>query len=512
MSIDHKNILFNLVKSLSKSEKRQFKLYVGRLGGNSDTNYLTLFNVLDKMEEYDEAAILKKARFSKSQLPNLKSNLYKQILTSLRLNPQHHTSTVQIREQMDYATILYNKGLYQQALKILEKAKNMAIELEENYMAYEVVEFEKVIESQFITRSLHSRADDLAISAKEISIQNVLASKLSNLSLQLYSFLLKNGYAKNEDDYLQTRNYFYLHLPTFELDELGFREKLYLHMAQLWYSFIIQDFRGSYKYATKWVELFQESDKMKENHPVYYLKGKHYLLESLFYLRYYSKYKENFELLQGLENEPGIIANNNTQTLWFIYSRYGKLNLHFLKGSFKEGIEEIPVIEGELKEYLHQIDDHHLMVFYYKFACLHFGLDNYKECIHYLDKIINNKDLGMREDLLCYSRILKLISSYELENDEIDSMIKSTYRFLIQMNDLHQVQIEIIGFLRNLNNIYPGDIRKAFINLHAKLKELENHPYEKRSFLYLDILSWLESKIELRSLLSVVQEKARFLK
>ena len=34
-----------------------------------------------------------------------------------------------------------------------------------------------------------------------------------------------------------------------------------------------------------------------------------------------------------------------------------------------------------------------------------------------------------------------------------------------------------------------------FNNLYKKLKVFEYHPYERRAFLYLDILSWLESKI-----------------
>ena len=54
-----KDNLFVLVKSLSKSEKRQFKLYVGRLGGNTDSKFLALFNLLDKLKKYDEASILK---------------------------------------------------------------------------------------------------------------------------------------------------------------------------------------------------------------------------------------------------------------------------------------------------------------------------------------------------------------------------------------------------------------------------------------------------------------------
>ena len=45
-----------------------------------------------------------------------------------------------IREQIDYATVLYQKGLYKQSLKILEKAKNMSIDLDEKYSAFEIVE------------------------------------------------------------------------------------------------------------------------------------------------------------------------------------------------------------------------------------------------------------------------------------------------------------------------------------------------------------------------------------
>lgn len=42
-----------------------------------------------------------------------------------------------------------------------------------------------------------------------------------------------------------------------------------------------------------------------------------------------------------------------------------------------------------------------------------------------------------------------------------------------------------------------------------RLKVYENHPYEKRAFLYLDIISWLESKIENRPVAEIIQEKAK---
>ena len=66
--------------------------------------------------------------YAKVQLSNLKAHLYKQILVSLRLNPTLQNMRIQIREQIDFATILYQKGLYKQSLKLLEKAKAMALE------------------------------------------------------------------------------------------------------------------------------------------------------------------------------------------------------------------------------------------------------------------------------------------------------------------------------------------------------------------------------------------------
>jgi hypothetical protein len=55
-----KDFLFVLIKSLSTSEKRQFKLYVNRLGINVDAKFLLLFNEFDKMNEYQEEIIIQK--------------------------------------------------------------------------------------------------------------------------------------------------------------------------------------------------------------------------------------------------------------------------------------------------------------------------------------------------------------------------------------------------------------------------------------------------------------------
>ena len=508
MTKSPKDNLFVLVKSLTKSEKRQFKLYVGRLGVNEDSKFLLLFNLLQKLKSYNESLILKAGFVKKQQLSNLKAHLYKQILISLRLNPSHQNLRIQLREQLDFATILYHKGLYKQSLKLLDKAKILAILNHEKNIAYEIVELEKVIESQFITRSLSNRADELTVQAKELSAQNVIASKLSNLSLQLYGLFLKTGYVKNDEEYKKVTNYFNKRMPAFKIEKLGFREKLWLYKSYLWYSFLTQDFKSCYKYSRKWVDLFHDNKKMISLNPVFFLRGYQYLLEALFFIKHHQKFKSALNQFEVITQKSDFPRDDNINGLIFLYLYSNKINLHFIEGTFSEGLPLVNEVINRLNQHINQIDEHHIMMFYYKIASLYFGNGDFNNSIHYLSKIINNKSLHMREDLMCFSRILNLVAHYEAGLDyQLDSLIKSTYKFLIKMEDLYAVQKEMILFLKSLGDIFPNEIKSAFRKLHKKLLVYENHPYERRAFLYLDIISWLESKIENKSTGDIIKEK-----
>src|SRR5215470_10188500 len=105
--------LFQLVKSLRKSEKRNFKLYVKRNSSSDDLKIIQLFDILDKMDVYDEAILISKVKnIKKQQISNAKAHLYRQILSSLRLIKNENNIDVQLHEQLDYVRILYNQGLY----------------------------------------------------------------------------------------------------------------------------------------------------------------------------------------------------------------------------------------------------------------------------------------------------------------------------------------------------------------------------------------------------------------
>src|SRR6185436_757913 len=163
------DILFQLIQSLEKAEKRHFKLYITRSSSKEELKIVQLFDALDKMKEYDEKALMKKLNsITKPQLSNLKTHLYKQILASLRLLKSADSMDLQLNEQFDYAHILYKKGLFLQSLRILEKVKELAMTHQKYNFLTQVLALEKRIENLHITRSMHDKAEQLSAETIEI--------------------------------------------------------------------------------------------------------------------------------------------------------------------------------------------------------------------------------------------------------------------------------------------------------------------------------------------------------
>ena len=121
--------------------------------------------------------------------------------------------------------------------------------------------------------------------SKISEFQNATASTLkaiafNNINEREISFLGENNTFNSNEIKLKkisdnldkdTEDYY----PYFNL---GFREKLWYYKVHVWYSFLVQDFLGCFKYASKWVDMFQESPEMLKIHPVLFLKANNYLM------------------------------------------------------------------------------------------------------------------------------------------------------------------------------------------------------------------------------------------
>ena len=511
MAKAHSDHLFQLIKSMSKSEKRYFRLYSSRLQSSEDKKFLLLFSLIEKQTNYDEIKILKKASIiNPAQLPNLKAHLYKQLMHSLKLFGASNSIDIQLRNHVDYTQLLYNKGLYDQAIKMLDKAKRQAIEYDKSIILLDIIELEKSIIFHTISAKNDSRVNKIIEETVQVSSRIENINLFSNLLIKLNSFYVKIGFIRNSKDFKQVRDFFNSSLPTYTEKKLSFQEKLYLYHSFISYYFFIQDFEKGFKYATKYLQLFDEHPEMIIHKSEFYLKGINHILVATHKLSLFSEFEKNYKLLMKASNIKGLILTENLQMILFRYKYIHKINHHYMIGDFTGGSKIISVVEHQLDRFALRMNQHDVLVFYYKVACLYFGAGNFKKALIWLNKIINSKDVDIREDILSFARIINLICHFELNHIElVEYYIKSTYRFLLKKQGLYKYYIFIIEFMKTLEkNMQEKKLITYFEDLKEKLIKLEHQKYERRPFLYFDIISWLESKIENKAVEDIIKAKA----
>lgn len=75
------------------------------------------------------------------------------------------------------------------------------------------------------------------------------------------------------------------------------------------------------------------------------------------------------------------------------------------------------------------------------------------------------------------------------------------------MKNLTKVEEEMFRFLKTSFKVPARQIRPEFQKLLDNIKHLEKDRFETRAFAYLDIISWVESKVYNKTMSQVIQEK-----
>ena len=255
------------------------------------------------------------------------------------------------------------------------------------------------------------------------------------------------------------------------------------------------------------MELFEGEPLMIRVETGHYIKGLHNLLNAHFDLRNHREFEKTLKKFEKLAETDRVKDNDSFRIHSFIYISTAKINQQFMIGSFQKGLLLIPGIEEKLNRYHLFIDSHRILVLNYKFAMLCFGSEDYGRCIDYLQRIINDKT-NLRYDLQCYARMLHLMAHYELGNDMLmESLTKSVYRFMAKMKNLTVVEEAVFHFLRISLPLSPRQLQPEFEKLLNTIKHLEKNRFETRAFAYLDIISWVESKVYQKPMATIIHEK-----
>jgi len=496
MPISQSDQLFQLIKSLTKAEKRNFHLYGTRIQEADTLKFMQLFEWMEKSAECNDQQLMARMKISdKAQYQNIKRHLYKQLMISLRMIHIHKKTDIEIREYLDFSDILYGKGLYLQSLKILEKAKTLATSSNSDYLLLYIVEREKDIESRHITRNGTEKIPELIrISEEKIRTLDHI-TRLSNIRIPLHSHYIKNGHVRNSDgrkEFIQAYGW----IETFKDEhQLAYQEKVYLYQSQVWYYYIILDFEKCLFYARQLVELCSQTDVLAAGDPDLLMRGYHYVLTCAYNLRLKEVFDIYLNALESYRLKHYSRFNANSQIISFLYVHYGRLNSHFLHENYHEGLQVIPSTLRRLQKYRNKLDAHRVMVFYFKIAWMHLMAGDPGIAIKYLNQILQMEVGSLREDIQGYSHLMFLMAHYDAGNEEImEYLVKGAKQFFSRMQEKNRLQEATLAFFRKITHLNDAKRKTLFTTFLKEIEALEEDVFEKRSLLYLDIGRWVRTR------------------
>lgn len=482
--------LHQLIKNLSMSEKRYFKIFSSRHVIAGENNYIRLFDAIEKQEEYNEQKI--KATFSKevfvSYLPSEKHYLYNHVLDSLNAFHKDRTFLTRYCNILMTIEILYHKGLFDQCKKVIKKAKAEAYSLEKFSILKLIVRWEILvyIKDEDVKKLYESFDEELRI-LDVIRLSSVLMRIAFKIQIEMYSGKVSPAFLRDREAELK------LHYPP-KKEVNSFWAKYYYHSAK---GLIYSIENKALPRLTCYKEinaLLETNQQFIVDLPHIYNSNNNNLVNLMFAMK---KYDEVMPMINKQRSfmQTYKIKNATLSKMVFIHTNESELFLLYKLGETEEGVSLIKKIEPELKK-INLLFSPALFDLFFMMAAITFCEEDYRSAIKWLNKILNTeREMNIRIEQRINTRLLYLIVLYEKEDLFFDNQFQSTKRFLLQEKK-HQGALKILEAIRLIWDGKPSVQKKEKLKqLHKKLKVERNKAQADSIDKQFDYVEWIESKM-----------------
>ncbi|MBI3500897.1 MAG: hypothetical protein HY063_03800 [Bacteroidetes bacterium] len=488
--------LFLLIKSLSRNEKGYFKKYAFAGNTEEEKNYFRLFDAVDAQNSYDEDAILHKFKgepFAK-QLHRVKNYLFHLILKSMRAYRSQHSVETIIQERLQDVHFLHLKGLYAQAQKVLKSTKELAYKHEKFSPLIEILNWErKIVSLEAYSLSHTSTQDEIIREKEEVISKQKNIHEFEKIFFSLDSIINARYVARSKNEAEEMKKIISHPLLKNEKNALSNKAKILFHYTL-----------ASYYFATgAWEKVFESTlarKKIIESVPEIIQENPEDYIIVLRHEAYLCLHKGEFSQFGRALKELRSVQATNSETKAAIFEHANLLELYFfiVSGQYQKSIELIEQIEKEMPQHQRLINPVSRLTFYYHYAYCYFAAKQYHTALKYINEVLNNKEVQLRQDIFGNARVMNLMIHYELGNDDLmESAIKSTVRFLDKKNKLYDFEKKILAFFKLLSARKPKgeELKNYFIKFHTELISLMDGVLKNNYGDAYQFIIWLESKI-----------------
>lgn len=504
------NELFKLIKSLSKSEKRFFKLSSALQSG--EKNYLKIFDFIERMEGYDEDHL--KDEFADEtfikHLPSEKNHLYRLILKSLRVFYSEQSASSVLKQELKNVEILYNKALYKECSKFVQRAKVIAQENEEFYYWYELISWEKrLLESAYEEGEFHMDLDKIVEEEEEV------ISKLRNLAEYqiIYSkinmIFRSGGFTRNEQERAIVDGIADYHLIKGKNTALSTRATSMCYYIKGLCAATNRNYEDSFQFFNRTRTVLDNNPKIKEDLGQRYVATLAHLSRCYLEAGDFNRCEQSIEELRALEGSKGFSSTDISVRIFTLTTNL-EFALRHARGEFAKAATMIPELEKRRSELEDSIPKEQNVLFRYNVAYTYFGLGDYKRSLATLNEVLNDNEQHLRQDIYSFARIFNLILHFELENyDFLDYVIKSTNRYLSKHEKDYEIESVFIKYLRKLSKASGVTAQmEIFQKMKEEVDPLMQNPQERIILEYFNITAWINSKLTRTDFSTAIRELA----
>lgn len=478
--------LFQLVHSLSKAEKRYFSL---NLSGKNI--YQKIFEIIEKQERYDEKEIVEKLKIR--QIHVYKNYLYKLILKSLRSFHAESSESILLYNQLQNFEILFDKGLYKQAKKILMRCRAMATATQNRDILGEIYQLEQKLVFM-IPRIKDEKLNVVFLDQQEILIEKLAILEGQHLAYQISRHFYRTGILLNDEirNDIVTIN---TSIDKINLDSNGFL--IYKFWIKYLYSWMTDNFSDAIIAAEKFTHIIDHSEnifdlsilscevaycharctiKVKEINE-YYIKNGRYPSDFLICL------------------PEGHLASNVIK----IMNSY----LFFEVGKYLEGVDYLNDILSTNPNNMNE----GAIPLLHAATRFHFCMADYKQALKYCNKVINEYTPGVADDFYLVNLLIRIIIHFELKNFEIAEDLIRKVRVILKKYDFFKPLDELL--LNKLQDAMLSENKKKYLQHMQELeKAVENlGPKFENTIklkIYFNFHEWIKAKASDKALTEII--------
>jgi hypothetical protein len=480
---------YELVKSLSKTEKRYFKLYTQFQQG--DKSYLKLFDIIDKQMSWDEKALTKKfiLKNKATNFPAVKKYLFDQLIASIKSYGAYKDLDSDHTDLIETYKVLHYKGLHGQSERLLKKIKKVTWDDDAFIRHFYVLLMEYLREMFNVDDPSVSRVHQILEEKKHTFniIQNY--TEIGDLFSYQRLYLRKNLYCRTKKEKDELTKLMTPVLKTTESDMMSRTALAMRNMGLCDYYMAIGKPEKAFETSKVYLELrSSHSDKIDTTTIAEHLQHLWLCIRSGIYKGFEENINKFKILLDTIRNQQKFLMGYER---WYNYS----FIYYNRKGEFTKALEFL----ASEKTTINKVGDNFSMkakiTLWYFTAYNCYALKDYRAALKMIQRILNNTNEGLEEFI--FAKLLLMFIHYDLKNYELlDYQVRSYQRLMHKTERLYRCEKLMLDFFKDISGTDTRKQRQQQLEeLQQQINTIFKAHYERGFSFYFDIHSWMESQL-----------------